>query len=306
MKKTILILLAVWVGLYFVLSFLDSSDYAMEKKLWYAQKQFELLSRDPKAVPDQNFDDLIRQYEKIIKQYPTAPLTPNIYTKIGNIYILRKDYIKARANYQEVLKRYPKKDSLCAEALLQIGNSYAAEQKIETAVKTYQEVQARYPLTLIGLNMPLYISDFYTQRKDLTEAANVLKSAVLYYQSLAKDHPNSEIEFEARWLLGTTYFMQQRWEQGIQTLGELLDDFAKTQYLNPRNAENIVKTINTISVLNLKNYDFPVNLYKNFIKKNPKHPLNNYLENHIKGLQFINEKEAASKIKPAAASKTEK
>lgn len=296
MKKTLLTLAIIWVALFFVLSFLDSGNYAMEKRLWYAQKQFEIIARDPKAVPDKNFDDLVSRYEGIIKSYPNSLLTPKIYIKIGNLRVLQKDYARARNSYKEILSRYSKNESLCAEALLYIGNSYADEKNVEMALKTFQEAQDKYPLTIVGINMPLYIADYQLRNKHVVESANSLRTAITFYQKIGKEHPNSDLEFQSRWLLATTYFAQQKWETGIQILQETLLDYAKSQYLTPQNAVAVIKTINTTAAVNLKNYDLAIDYYKKFIEKYPGHPLNEYLKINMKGLEDLRDKKVTFKV----------
>ena len=305
MKKIILSFGSVLLGIFVGLSILDSgSEYAMEKKLWYAQKQFEIIARDPKSVPDKNFDELIARYEGIIRQHPDSDFTPKIYTKIGKIYIMRQNYVKARESYQEVLKRYPKNSFLCADALLNVGNSYRDEGNRSVALKTYREIQDRYPLTLSGINMPLFIADFYLREKNVTESANALRDAIGFYQKIAQEHPHTEWEFQARWLLSTTYFSQQKWDLGLQALGGLLQDFSNSEYMNRQSITNIIKTINTVAAVNMKSFDPAISLYKNFIAKNPDNRLNSFLQANIKALQELKDKNVSLKIVEPGAGAT--
>jgi len=295
MKKIITTFCLVLVGLFIFLSLLDSGEFAMEKKLWYAQKQYEALARDPKAVPDKSFQELADRYAAIIKRYPDASLTPKVYIKIGKIYLMKKDYGKARASYQEILKRYSKNDALCAEAILNVGDSYSIEGRNEQALREYQSVLERYPLTTIGINMPLYLADFHLRNKNAEESAAALRMAIGFYQKVAKENPNTPLEFEARWLLATTYLAQQKWETGVRSFGDILSDFSQSKALTPQVAMTIIKNINTISVSNLKNFDLPVEIYTNFIEKNPKHPLNGYLDYAVKVLTELKTKNLKAK-----------
>lgn len=48
--------------------------------------------------------------------------------------------------------------------------------------------------------------------------------------------------------------------------------FPDPQILTPQVMENIVKSINAISMTSLKDFDRPIKIYSDFIEKYPNHP----------------------------------
>ena len=78
MKKTLMIFAAILGGIFILLSLLDNSDYALEKRLWRLKVKVDRVAKDPKVVPDREYDDLAIQYRKLIKKYPDSESTPEL------------------------------------------------------------------------------------------------------------------------------------------------------------------------------------------------------------------------------------
>lgn len=289
MKRTLMIFAAILGGIFILLSLLDNSDYALEKKLWRLKKQVDTAAKDPKVVPDREYDDLAIQYRKLIKKYPDSDLIPELYLKIGFLYGLKKDFNKARAALEEVLKLYPDNKALCSLALLNIGNIYDSENDEKKAIAIYKQVLREYPLTDLGLNMPLHIANYYLRKEKSEEYKEAIDNAAHYYKRQAKKNPNSEIEFNSLRLLVMTYYAKEDWGSAVDTLGNILLKYASSSYLNPTRAGIMLKSINTISVTKLRDYDRPKVIYRKFIEQNPKHPLGKALQQMIDSLQQLDD-----------------
>ena len=63
MKRLLVILILILVGVFVILSFWDNSDYALEKSFWYLQKDFVKLAHDPKSFPEQEFASQLMQFK---------------------------------------------------------------------------------------------------------------------------------------------------------------------------------------------------------------------------------------------------
>ena len=98
------------------------------------------------------------------------------------------------------------------------------------------------------------------------------------------------IEFNALRFLATTYFKQKEWSKGVETLEKVLLEYPDRQYLTVQRAEVIIKTINTVSLTQLQDYNVPLKIYEGFIARNASHPLNSVLKEMIKGLKKLQEK----------------
>ena len=287
MKKTIIIFLAILVGVFLVLSFIDKSDYALEKALWRVQKQLNQVAKDTKIVPDQKFDDIATQFNKLIEKYPDSKLTPGIYLKVGSTYVFKKDYNKARSVFNKILKLYPELDILCATTLFSIGNSFEVEGNMQEAVASYTKLYKDYPLTDLGMNSPMYIANYYLKNEMHPEYKSSLRIAVSLYEKISSESPNTPQEFNALRLLVTAYNAQKEWRQAVGVLEKLLIDYPTPPYLSPQRANLLIKFINTISMTQLRDYEVPIKIYQGFIAKYPNHSLNSVLTEMVSALKEL-------------------
>ena len=287
MRKTLIIFCAILVGLYFVLTFIDRSDYVIEKRLWRVGKKFEKVALDPRVVPEKEFLGIINEYRDLLKETLDSDLRPEIYAQIGQIYFLKGDYAKARENFQSILKEYSDNAILSARALFNVGNILEAEEKHEEAVNVYRKTVDLYPLTDIGLNTPFYIANYYYRVKDLEEARRAFNEAVSFYERVSDKYPQTPLGYNSLRLLFTTQVASDKWEDGLLTLERLLLEYSSEQYLNPSRADQMIKTINTIAVQQLEDSSRPIEIYQKFVEQNPGHSLNKYLEGVVEALRLL-------------------
>lgn len=286
MRKTLISFAGVLVGLFVLLSLLDlKGDYVVEQMIWRANKKLADASQTPEAIPGKVYEQIADQYRKVIKNFPNSKLTPLSHILLGRVYLTKKDYDVARQKFQEAIKKYPKNLDVCAEGLAQIGSSYEQQGQWPKALESYERIKKQCPLTEIGLNVPIYIARYYELKKDSVDARKAYDDAVVYYTRLANEHPGTGIEFRCLGLLANCYMAQKRWSDVIAVMGESL-----SKYPNPATAVPLVKAMNTIAVVQLKNGDAVTEIYKNFIEKYPKHPLNKTLEGMIKAFAKLKDK----------------
>ncbi len=276
--KYTFILLAVFLVLYFLGS---KDDYLIEKKIWQVQKQYQKLQNTQDAIPEQFYDKIIQSYLKIIKDHPHSDLIRGLYISIGNVYSFKQDHVTARKKYYEIMVMYPEDFELHSKAFYSLGKTYEQEANWPEALKFYKKILNKFPLTEIGLKIPLYIANYHRKRNNFNEAMDAYEVAIHYYIQLGLDHPDSKIEFVSLGYLSESYLLQKRWIEAIEILKMLLFKYANSGYLNTKNADMIIKTINKISAFHLKDYTIAVKIYKEFIAKNPSHLLSNYLQKMI-------------------------
>ncbi len=299
MKKLLVLFGLILIGLYIFLSEIDTSDYKVERSLWRVNNQYrKLTKKDPKFVPDNEFERIANQYDEIVQNYPKAKLTPRIYLQIGNVYLLKKDFTRARESYLKIISKYPENQELCAEALVGTAQTYERENNWTEALNIYEKVQDEYPLTMTGLNMPLYIASYYQRNGDLTQGEKAFDTAISYYKDVSNRYPSSPMEFNAWRLLATCYFSRKNWREGVEVLGKILNNYPSQEYLNSARASLLIKFINTVSVTQLQNYDIPIGIYQEFINKHPQHPMTNILRQMIKSLGELKSKNAVTNQKP--------
>src|ERR1035441_8957388 len=123
MKRSLILLPALLLVIFVILSVIDHSDYVVEKQMWKIQQQFAVKAQYG-ILSKEESENLTAMYRNLIRQHPKSDLLPQIYMQIGQVYVVQKDFEKARTNYSEVLKIMPRQKDLCSKSLLGIGLSY--------------------------------------------------------------------------------------------------------------------------------------------------------------------------------------
>jgi len=291
MKKIVLIYIGILAGVFVLFSLLGiNSDYAIEQMAWKVQREYLDILKDPKIVPEPTFDKVIKDYQKIIKRYPNSKLTPGIRMLVGNVYHVKKDYETSRKKFNEIIKLYPESKELQAQALSAIGRTYEAQDNWPGARKIYDRIMAEYTLTLTGLGIPLYIANHYKGVNDYQKTMDAYELAITHYNTLTAKNPDSPVEYAALRYLGNCYLEQKRWKEAVEVLGKIASQYGRPEYMNIRTLDTILKTINTVSVYQLKDYGLPLSIYQGIINENPNHPLKGYFEKMIDVLSTLKAK----------------
>lgn len=291
MKKAILIYIGILIGVFVLFSLLSiNSDYAIEQMAWKVQKEYLDILKDPKVIPEQTFDNVINGYQKIIKRYPDSKLTQGIRMLLAHVYYLKKDYKTSRAKFTEVIELYPDNKELQAEAMGAVGRTYEAQDNWPGARKVYDRIMAEYTLTRTGLGIPIYIANHYKETNDYQKTMDAYERAITHYNTLTAQNSNSPVEYATLRYLSNCYLEQKRWTEAVDVLGKLVAKYGRPEYMNIRTLDTILKTINTVSVYQLKNYDLPLSIYQGIVKENPDHPLKGYFTKMIDALSTLKAK----------------
>lgn len=292
MKKIAIALPILLIFTYIGLSLLEGKgDYTAEKLLWQANSKLREAAQNPETIPDFDFNKIIAIYQKIIKKYPHARVTPQTHIYLGKAYLAQKKFDVAREKFKIVCSKYSKDIELCADSISAIGKSYEEEGKWTKAYEIYQSVVQKYPLTETGLSLPLYVTSYYRSQNAKEKEQEAYTTAIAYYRALAEKHPQSAIEFRTIRYLSNLHILEQNWSAAVETIGYLL-----IKYPSPRMASPLIRSINTIALMHLNDPAQAVKIYQKFIDKNPKHPLNQVLEEMITA--FAKLKEEGVKVLP--------
>ena len=284
----VLIYIGILTGVFVLFSLLGiNSDYAVEQMAWKVQREYLDILKDPKIVPEPTFDKVIKDYQKIIKRYPNSKLTPGIRMLVGNVYHVKKDYETSRKKFNEIIKLYPESKELQAQALSAIGRTYEAQDNWPGARKIYDRIMAEYTLTLTGLGIPLYIANHYKGVNDYQKTMDAYELAITHYNTLAAQNPDSPAEYNSLRYLSNCYLDQKRWDEAVEILGKIAAKYGRPEHMNIRTLDIILKTINTVSVYQLKDYELPRQIYQDIITKYPDHPWKDYFQKMINTLSTL-------------------
>ena len=74
---------------------------------------------------------------------------------------------------------------------------------------------------------------------------------------------------------------------GGKFLGKIAAKYGRPEHMNIRTLDIILKTINTVSVYQLKDYELPRQIYQDIITKYPDHPWKDYFQKMINTLSTL-------------------
>lgn len=224
----------------------------------------------------------IEVYEDFVARYPQSQIIKQAKFQIGKLYFLKRDFAKARAVFEELIKEYSQEKELCANAELSMAICYEGEEKWEEALRSYKNVTDHYPNSQPALQTPLFIAQHYLKRNQTADAKKAFQEAILGYERIIQGNAGTAEAIEAKYLIGLSYISQQDWNKAIDSLNDLIKNYPD----NPRAITSLF-TIATIYQRKLNSSEEAVKIYEGFITKYPTHILVNLAQEQLKSLQSI-------------------
>ena len=287
MTKLLISLPLLLIITFVFFSVIDRSDYALEKRAWSIDHQFEQLARDPNSIPEKRFNDLISRYKALIAQYPSSKSISRLYALLGNVYAVKGDLELSRSSYFEVLKRFPEQNVLCALSLTQIAGTYEKQNNERGVLITFHRAISDYPDTAEGLRAPLDIVNYELRWGHQQKAAIALQEAEDYYKKKVLRSRDPALRFYTTGFLARTCLAEKHWKDALKAFKSLLIDYGQSPYMNQGIAAVIVRSIDQISVEKLNDPALAISIYSDYLKKFPHHPLSIILIQKIRYLKPV-------------------
>jgi len=226
MKKIAIIILA---GL--VLTGCGNDDYAIEKHYYQIQKQAAKIFKNPEVAPQRELENSVNALADFAKEHTNKNLSLEAEFTIARLYIVKKEYEKARMYLSGMLKKYSSSEPICSEVLFLKGNSYEIQDKWNLANTEYQNIIQQYPLTLRGLSTPIYLAQHYKIKYEPENMMQAYRQAVGHYNLLIGAHPDSaELVHTLYQLVAQGYAELKDWQGVINTFEAMLRKYSDEKY----------------------------------------------------------------------------
>jgi len=222
MKKIVSLL--VLGCLLLILNGCGQDQYLIEKDYWQVRKQAESIFRNPPGSPPNELERVINQLNKFIQKYPKNILALQAEFNIAGLYIVKQEYDKARQHLNSMISKYNQPE-IRSESVFLIGNSYQLQDRWEQALEQYKKIIAEYPLTIRGLDIPVYIAQYYKSKFQPDKMMNAFQEAIAHYSSLAEKYPGSPLAFKSYTLISSCYGAMKNWEEAVKALNTLVEKF---------------------------------------------------------------------------------
>jgi len=288
------------LGVFIVLSVLGTKgDYAAEKAIHMVNRKYAKIQQDTLATPEAEFMAVIEGYKSFLKKYPDSRLVPFAHILIGRTFAYKKDFNSARDTFERISQQYAKdRPVVAAQAIIEIAAVYALEEDTVGILKSYERLQRDFSTTEQGLKAPITYARISAKRDPLG-ALRYFDNAIAHYRFVMQNNPKTVIEFKALNYIASCYMTQHKYVEARDIYTELLLTYAESEYLSAPVASLYLKTINTLSIVEMGDFDKPVAIYEQFMAKYPQHPLNNLLKTMIQGINEL-KKRQSEKVTPGA------
>lgn len=280
MKKIILILIAILAGLYIVLAVLGSrGEYTAEKLYYDVIRAGNKIAANPDVVPPKLIDYIEVKMKTLLQKFPNSEVAKAVDIKLAEFYIGNKKYDPAIAHLDKVIKKYEKNRVMLSMAYFLKGVAYEKQDKWADALKQYHIVCDNYPDTQIGLQVPIYIGNYYIMKGRESDAKQAYDEAIQFYKKLEKENSNKPLGYMASLFAIQTYMRTDNFEAAAAGIEENLN-----KYSSPMTLGQMIPLIESVIVTKLNNPERAIAIYKSILEKSKDPRLNNALEKRIKQL----------------------
>ena len=223
MKKRILLLISI--ALASLLAGCGADEYAIEKRFYQISKQAEKIFKNPHASPPKELERVVNILNRFSQKYPKSNLAIDAEFNIARLYIVKEEYDKARAQLKTIISKYSKSEPICSEAIFLIGNSYQIQDKWELALEQYKKIMQDYPITPTGLDIPIYIAQYYKIKYQPDKMIADFQEAIGHYKALADKYPKSPFAFNCDTLVAQCYVELKDWQDAINSFNSIIEKY---------------------------------------------------------------------------------
>lgn len=218
-------------------------------------------------------------FETVLVKYPDDDIRGYAYFSKARALVQKKNYEAARPLLHWIIENFPDDSNLGASAQLTIGYTYEKEGKWDRALVEYRWVQEEYPITVQGLQVPIYISQYYRRKGETQLSNNAFQQAVEQYVHLVQKYPKTMLAGVAQEYIIYCYSAQNKWQKAAEAANSL-------RQIYPSSQSNISSYLLLGQIYErLKQYQNAIAIYERFVKEYPQHPLITQIESKIKALQ---------------------
>jgi len=263
MKKIIVSL--IFIVITAVLSGCADDQYAIERRYWRIQKQAMKIFKNPKATPSAQLSAVVQSMLDFSNKHPKSPLSVDAGFDIVRLYIVKDEYVEARAAAKRLIDKHLDSELVCVEATFLTGNAYEQQGKWDQALEQYRLIMRKYPATRRGLDIPIYIAQYYKKKFQPEKMVVALQGAVEHYRSVALRYPNTPLALTGHNLVGECYLALKEWQNAVDTFESVIHNYKDKAVM-----DNIMLNMALIYQRELKDEAKAVETLQRLIREYPK------------------------------------
>lgn len=280
MKKKIIIMIVVLIGIYFIFKVFNmNAEYFPEKLYFQALKAEEQIAANPDAATRKMLDRVELKLTRILQLFPNSEVARKADLRLGEFYIRAKRYGSAIEHLDKVIQKLERDRERLAMSYYLKGYACEKEDRWADALRQYRVVRDNYSDTQIGLQIPLHIWSYYTVNGRTEEARQAYDDAIKFYKRIESENSDRPLGFMASLFLIRAYGMADDGDAAIAAIEEHINKF-----YSPATIGRIVPLIETVVVNRFKNPAKAVEIYTSILEKTKDPKLTASLEKKIKEL----------------------
>ena len=243
-----------------------STSYNGERWFWKAQHLQASIGKDLSHATPEQLTKLIDAFDLVTKKAPGTVWAARAEGMVGSLYIVQKQYEKARNAFTTVIREYNQYQDVVLAARLSIAKTYESDHQWDEAVKVYQEISDYHPWSIIGLQAPLYVASRYEEQHKPELARATYDKALRLYTTRIPNAPSAEMAAQAKGYLAQALEHLGRWDQAAKTLEEVL------QVPHGSNRPLVLLALGSIYQTKMQRPEKAVEMYRQLVREFPKHP----------------------------------
>ena len=236
MKKIIFGFLACLVIVYLGLSLICyDKEYQAEKIYYNAARSLRAVQANPEVVTTAMLEPAVRGLSRVISKYPDTNMSKIAYINLAELYLTDKKYDKVTETVDTFIKAYPDAGAMLARAYFLKGAALEKQGKWTEALSEYNLIKEKYVNTPIGLQIPVYIAQYYEKNKSPEKAQKAYEEAIVFYEKVETDNKGQILGYAATNILFEVYMKLARYEDAGRVVESTIKNYsslvATTQYL---------------------------------------------------------------------------
>ncbi len=187
---------------------------------------------------NKKYDQAIQGFERILFYHPSSEFVDDAQYWLGRTYLEQKQYDQAIIEFDYLIRNFPKSAKLedtyfhRARAHLLAAPSYEKDlNDLKIAIRFFDEFLTRYPNSKYTddarkeiLTARERLAKKQLENGKLYEKLNEMTAALLYYEHIMNNYPETESAGEARYRSARIYEKRGENEKALELYTELLDD----------------------------------------------------------------------------------
>jgi TolA-binding protein len=200
-------------------------EYAIERRYWHISREAQKIFVNPAVTPPKELEKVVGQLNQFIQEHPKNYLAIKADFDIARLYITKEEYERARNHLKKVIQNYNKSEVICSDAVYLMGYSYETDNKWDSALLQYNKIMQDYPRTARGMDIPIYIIQYYKKKFQPDKMIGACRQAINHYNTLAEKYRGSPLAFRSHSLVAQCYLLLKEWQSAIDTLDSIIERY---------------------------------------------------------------------------------